>query len=48
MGHQYRALVHLIVVRLGPSPGGSDRYLNRVVAGVIDALGRARGIHDGR
>jgi CubicO group peptidase (beta-lactamase class C family) len=29
----------MVVVRLGPSPGGSDRYLNRVVAGVIEALG---------
>ncbi len=29
----------LVVVRLGPSPGGSDRYLNRVVRGVIEALG---------
>ncbi len=28
----------LVVVRLGPSPGGSDDYLNRVVAGVIEAL----------
>ena len=29
----------LVVVRLGPSPGGSDRYLDRVVAEVIAALG---------
>lgn len=29
----------MVVVRLGPSPGGSDDYLNRVVAGVIEALG---------
>ena len=29
----------MVVVRLGPSPGGSDGYLNRVVAGVIEALG---------
>ncbi len=31
----------LVVVRLGPSPGGSDRYLDRVIAGVIEALGLA-------
>ncbi|MDX1579540.1 MAG: serine hydrolase, partial [Gemmatimonadota bacterium] len=30
---------NMVVVRLGPSPGGSDRYLNRVVAGVARALG---------
>jgi CubicO group peptidase (beta-lactamase class C family) len=29
----------MVVVRLGPSPGGSDRYLNGVIAGVIEALG---------
>ncbi|HEX9728107.1 MAG TPA: serine hydrolase [Gemmatimonadales bacterium] len=29
----------LIVVRLGPSPGGSNAYLNRVVEGIIAALG---------
>jgi CubicO group peptidase (beta-lactamase class C family) len=29
----------MVVVRLGPSPGGSNQYLNRVIAGVIDALG---------
>jgi CubicO group peptidase (beta-lactamase class C family) len=29
----------LVVVRLGPSPGGSNRYLNEVVAGVVSALG---------
>jgi hypothetical protein len=28
----------MVVVRLGPSPGGSDAYLNRVIAGVIGAL----------
>lgn len=33
----------MVVVRLGPSPGGSDRYLDRVVAGVIEALGLSRG-----
>jgi CubicO group peptidase (beta-lactamase class C family) len=31
--------LELVVVRLGPSPGGSDRYLNRVIAGVVAALG---------
>lgn len=29
----------MVVVRLGPSPGGSDRYLGGVVAGVIEAMG---------
>lgn len=29
----------MVVVRLGPSPGGSDAYLNDVVAGMIAALG---------
>lgn len=29
----------MVVVRLGPSPGGSNQYLNRVVGGVIEALG---------
>ena len=29
----------MVVVRLGPSPGESNRYLNGVVGGVIDALG---------
>jgi CubicO group peptidase (beta-lactamase class C family) len=29
----------MVVVRLGPSPGGSNRYLNRVIGEVIDALG---------
>lgn len=29
----------MVVVRLGPSPGGSNRYLNRLVGGVIEALG---------
>lgn len=29
----------LVVVRLGPSPGGSERYLDRVVSGVIESLG---------
>lgn len=29
----------LVVVRLGPSPGDSDRYLNGVIAGVVEALG---------
>jgi CubicO group peptidase (beta-lactamase class C family) len=29
----------MVVVRLGPSPGGSNRYLDRVVKGVIVALG---------
>jgi CubicO group peptidase (beta-lactamase class C family) len=29
----------MVVVRLGPSPGGSDRYLDGVVAEVIAALG---------
>ncbi|MBW3534304.1 MAG: serine hydrolase, partial [Gemmatimonadetes bacterium] len=33
----------LVVVRLGPSPGGADRYLNDVVAGVVEALGLASG-----
>ena len=33
----------LVVVRLGPSPGGSNAYLNEVVAGVGRALGLARG-----
>lgn len=33
----------LVVVRLGPSPGGADRYLNEVVAGVVEALGLATG-----
>ena len=28
----------MVVVRLGPSPGASNRYLNRVIGGVIDAL----------
>jgi len=28
----------MVVVRLGPSPGGSNTYLNRVVGGVIEAL----------
>ncbi|MGD2152234.1 MAG: serine hydrolase [Gemmatimonadales bacterium] len=28
----------MVVVRLGPSPGGSNRYLNRVIAGIIEAL----------
>lgn len=28
----------LVVVRLGPSPGGSDQYLNAVVAGILAAL----------
>lgn len=31
--------LELVVVRLGPSPGGSDRYLNGVIAGVVEALG---------
>ncbi len=29
----------LVVVRLGPSPGGANQYLNRVIGGVIEALG---------
>ncbi len=29
----------MVVVRLGPSPGGSDRYLNRVISEVSSALG---------
>ncbi|MGD8869617.1 MAG: serine hydrolase [Gemmatimonadales bacterium] len=29
----------MVVVRLGPSPGNSDRYLNTVIAGIIEALG---------
>ncbi len=29
----------MVVVRLGPSPGGSNSYLNSVTGGVIDALG---------
>jgi CubicO group peptidase (beta-lactamase class C family) len=28
----------MVVVRLGPSPGNSDRYLNTVIAGIIAAL----------
>ncbi|HSG82546.1 MAG TPA: serine hydrolase [Gemmatimonadota bacterium] len=28
----------MVVVRLGPSPGGSNRYLNHVIAGIITAL----------
>ncbi|NIN71601.1 MAG: hypothetical protein GTO46_06655 [Gemmatimonadetes bacterium] len=28
----------MVVVRLGPSPGGSNRYLNRVIAGIIKVL----------
>lgn len=28
----------MVVVRLGPSPGNSDRYLNTVIAGIIKAL----------
>ena len=28
----------MVVVRLGPSPGNSDRYLNTVIAGIISAL----------
>ncbi|MDT8370274.1 MAG: serine hydrolase, partial [Longimicrobiales bacterium] len=27
--------LEMVVVRLGPSPGGSDRYLNGVIAGVV-------------
>jgi hypothetical protein len=33
--------VVMVVVRLGPSPGGSDRYLNRVIARLIEALAAA-------
>jgi hypothetical protein len=29
----------LVIVRLGPSPGQSNQYLNRVIGGVIEALG---------
>ena len=29
----------MIVVRLGPSPGRSNQYLNRVIGGIIEALG---------
>ena len=29
----------MVVVRLGPSPGGSNSYLNRVIGGVIGAMG---------
>ncbi len=28
----------MVVVRLGPSPGGSNGYLNRVIGGVMKAL----------
>jgi CubicO group peptidase (beta-lactamase class C family) len=28
----------MVVVRLGPSPGMSNRYLNQVIAGIIEAL----------
>ena len=28
----------LVIVRLGPSPGGFDPYLNEVVGGVVDAV----------
>jgi CubicO group peptidase (beta-lactamase class C family) len=28
----------MVIVRLGPSPGGSDRYLNDVIAGIVAAL----------
>lgn len=34
--------LEMVVVRLGPSPGGSDRYLNRVIAEVVGALGLAQ------
>jgi CubicO group peptidase (beta-lactamase class C family) len=30
--------LNMVIVRLGPSPGDSNRYLNRVIAGVIAAL----------
>jgi CubicO group peptidase (beta-lactamase class C family) len=28
----------MVVVRLGPSPGGSNRYMNRVIGGITEAL----------
>ena len=28
----------MVVVRLGPSPGASNRYLNQVIAGIIESL----------
>jgi CubicO group peptidase (beta-lactamase class C family) len=31
--------LEMVVVRLGPSPGGSNRYLNLVIARIIEALG---------
>jgi CubicO group peptidase (beta-lactamase class C family) len=37
----------MVVVRLGPSPGDSNRYLNRVIAGIIEALAGGRSNHEG-
>jgi hypothetical protein len=31
----------MVVVRLGPSPGGSGEYINRVIGELIAALGLA-------
>lgn len=33
----------MVIVRLGPSPGGFDRYLNEVVGDVLDAVGPGGG-----
>lgn len=29
----------LVVVRLGPSPGGAGAYMNEVVGRILDAMG---------
>ncbi len=33
----------VVVVRLGPSPGGSDGYMNKVVGDILDAIGEPEG-----
>jgi hypothetical protein len=30
----------MVVVRLGPSPGGSDDYMNETIGRILDAIDR--------
>ena len=31
----------IVIVRLGPSPGGGNSYMNKVVGDILDAVGNA-------
>jgi hypothetical protein len=34
----------VVIVRLGPSPGGFDRYMNELVGEVLGAITRPAGV----